>query len=342
MVDLNTLALILVQIFNDEFNKKFPDYKETFIEKSFVMIKEYFYKNRVAIFPSTKSMICRGTLFEIDHDLEVLNLYNFTTKKKNSFIIELLLYEDYMKQCSDMNSNILPWYSNSIYVIDKIFKIKSIDINLLDSLDDIYKKSIIISLYNIISHFQFKHILDEKLQYYKEFTPFYKDENCVVILIKQSDLYKYNFKKNHEKVIYNLFDNYSSDVFTSEFIIDKHDKEDIDNIELWYKQFESKYNNLINKIYIKYANYYKVKEERISNKYIDDVLKIKIEELNFSVSTCHCLKMEGINKVEDLYKMALVGADEFMKIRNMSNKRFREIANKLKELKLVADTFGLD
>ena len=63
----------------------------------------------------------------------------------------------------------------------------------------------------------------------------------------------------------------------------------------------------------------------------DDILDMRIEELELSVRSFNCLKRAGINSVQELVAKT---PDEMMKVRNLGKKSLDEVLAKLKDLGL--------
>ena len=61
----------------------------------------------------------------------------------------------------------------------------------------------------------------------------------------------------------------------------------------------------------------------------DNVLNIKIEELDLTVRSFNCLKKAGIEEVGQLARMSM---NELLKIKNLGRKSLDEILEKMKEL----------
>lgn len=62
------------------------------------------------------------------------------------------------------------------------------------------------------------------------------------------------------------------------------------------------------------------------------VIGMKIEDLDWSVRTYNCIKHYGIDTVEQLSAMT---DEDLMKIRNLGQKNFMEIKQKLNELQIT-------
>ncbi len=63
----------------------------------------------------------------------------------------------------------------------------------------------------------------------------------------------------------------------------------------------------------------------------EKVLRITLEELDFSVRTYSCLKRAGINDIEDLIKMSY---DDLYRIKNLNLKCREEVVRKLASIGL--------
>lgn len=68
----------------------------------------------------------------------------------------------------------------------------------------------------------------------------------------------------------------------------------------------------------------------------DKLESIKVEALEFSVRTYHCLKRAGINKLVDLLTKT---EEDIMRLRNMGRKSLKEIVDKLSDMNLSLKRF---
>lgn len=97
-------------------------------------------------------------------------------------------------------------------------------------------------------------------------------------------------------------------------------QDDIDKLNIELKEIK---NALINAI--KHPETIELTEEEVKLSQLSQ----KIEELDFSVRTFHCLKRQGI---ETLSQLVQLKPDDLLRMRNLGKKSLREIINKLNDM----------